>query len=288
MTYPLPTRLRGRWATWNSRGTTQLEHTGGAVRANERLISIIELLGEEGPLSLSETSTRLDLPKATTLRFLRSLEDPKWVERDRDARYAIGPGIVTLARRYLYANSLIVAAEEPMGRLRDRLRETVSLSCVVAGMRVCVQEFPSPQPLRHVHDIGARGPLHAGASGKLLLAHLPEAERAALLARPLTRHTPRTIASPGRLEEECRAIRRQGWALSYGEETAGSVALAVPVRHGSPASVAALALFAPEARFDRDRDLDRWLRELTDCAGLIETALGAQRPTIPSQRSARD
>ena len=128
-----------------------------------------------------------------------------------------------MAARYIAGDALLTAASGPMQDLRDALGETVSMSRRVGLGRVCVQEYPSPQNLRLVLGLGEPGPLHAGASGVLLYAHLPEAERRRVAEAGLPRYTALTPTSFEELEAEADLIRERGWAMSQRPEDGRSV-----------------------------------------------------------------
>jgi DNA-binding IclR family transcriptional regulator len=250
------------------------------MRGNDRLLAILGALGEQQQTSLSEIADRVGLPRPTTLRFLRSLEPSGWVVRNDDGQYALGPAVLALAGRYLSADSLLVAASPLMRALRDSLGETISLSRVSGSQRTCVQEFPSTQSLRLVLGLGEQGPLHAGASGLVLLAHLSPERRAAVLEADLPAYTERTITSREHLEEECALIRERGWVLTQGQKTAGGVALAVPLHEPGPrGEVSALGIFGPEARCRTVTDERRWLDGLRECAAAITAAVTHGRVT---------
>lgn len=246
------------------------------MRANDRLLSILCALGEQQrPLTLTELADSVDLPKSTTLRFLRSLAPDGWVVKDVDGQYLLGPAVMALAGLYISSDPVLVSAPPLMRELRDHLGETISLSRVTGLERTCLLEFPSPQALRLVLGVGAVGPLHAGASGLLLLAHLPEATRREVYARGLDSYTSQTLDDPDDLESACSEIRERGWAITHGQKTAGGVALAVPVRdHRAPGQVSALGVFGPQARFGAKGDRDRWRDALLECAAEIERAAG--------------
>jgi DNA-binding IclR family transcriptional regulator len=245
----------------------------GTSHAQHRALSILEILQDGEPRPLSRLAARTGLPKSTVLRFLRSLEQRGWVQRNGD-QYALGAAVVAVAHRYLTGASPAVAAAPAMQALRDRIGETVSLSAISGAVRVCIQEFPSSHELRHVHNIGSVGPLHAGASGRVLLAHLSEEERARLLTGRLPRFTPRTITDQARVARECALVRRRGYAMSRGEKTPGSVAIAVPLQTPGSNTTYALAIFAPEVRF-RAQDRAIWVRALRECAASV----GSGRPS---------
>lgn len=246
-----------------------------ALRGSQRLFGIIEELSDRS-MNLTELAETVDLPKSTTLRFLRDLEEAGWASRDRDGVYSLGPSVVALAAQYLTHNELVAVATPHMRSLRADINETVSLSRRVGLMRVCVQEFPSTQSLRLVLGIGERGPLHAGASGLLLYAYMPDPERRQLATEGFEAFTARTITSSRNLELEAEKVRSQGWAITQGTKTEGGVAIAVPLAdHSSNDDIAALGLFGPELRCSTKKEQKRWRDALLTTAGKIEATLSS-------------
>lgn len=255
---------------------TGITDTLSKMQSQERSFSILRALGGHSSRTLTEIAADVELPKPTVLRFLRSLEDGSWVTRTSGGGYALGPAILGLAGQYLSSDAVIVAATGPMMRLRDALGETATLSRASGASRTCVQEFPSTQSLRLVLGIGETGPLHAGASGLVVLAHMPAVRRAQILADAPARLTDRTITSPDALESECERIRAQGWSFTHGQRTIGAAAMAVPIE--DPAAewgVSALGVYGPETRCRSVADEQRWLDALTQCAAEIKTVIGA-------------
>jgi len=247
------------------------------MQSQERSFAILRALGGHPSRKLTEVAAVVDLPKPTVLRFLRSLESGSWVTRTADGGYALGPAILGLAGQYLSSDAVIVAASGPMIRLRDMLGETATLSRISGASRTCVQEFPSTQPLRLVLGLGEGGPLHAGASGLLLLAYMPAEQRARILATDLAALTDRTITSAEALELECEQIRAQGWSVTHSQRTVGAAAMAVPIDDAAAEwGVSALGVYGPETRCRSLADERRWLGALQQCAAEINTAIGAR------------
>lgn len=245
------------------------------MQSQERSFSILRALGGHPSRTLTEVAQDVALPKPTVLRFLRSLEGGSWVTRTPDGGYTLGPAILGLAGQYLSSDAVIVAATGPMMRLRDALGETATLSRASGASRTCVQELPSTQPLRLVLGIGETGPLHAGASGLVLLAHMPAARRARILAAKPAQLTDRTITTPEALQRECERIRDQGWSFTHGQRTVGAAAMAVPI--ADPAAewgISALGVYGPETRCRSVAEEQRWLDALQQCAAEIRAAAG--------------
>jgi DNA-binding IclR family transcriptional regulator len=97
-----------------------------------------------------------------------------------------------------------------MSDLVATLRETVTLSVVApdGGLDV-VHQVDAPAQLRPHSWVGQRFPLHASASGKVLLATYDDDRLAHFLDEPLTRFTPSTITSAEALREELGHVREQ-------------------------------------------------------------------------------
>jgi IclR family acetate operon transcriptional repressor len=230
------------------------------MQSQDRVFAILRALGGHPTRSLTEIANEVELSKTTVLRFLRSLEGAAWVTRTPDGRYALGPALIALAGQHLSSDTVLAAAAAPMMRLRDTLGETATLSRPHGASRTCVQEFPSTQPLRLVLGLGETGPLHAGASGLLLLAFMPAERRELVLTEEMSRLTDRTITSAEALALECERIRSQGYSVTHGQRTQGAVALAVPL--ADPAAewgISALGVYGPEARCRGLDDEHRWL-----------------------------
>jgi len=104
-------------------------------------------------------------------------------------------------------------------------------------------------PLRMQLDVGSRVPIHATASGKLFLAHMPAAKRTVILNNvALAACTPRTLTTSSALHVECQRIARAGYACDNEEFMLGMIAVAVPVRDPKGDCRAALAIHAPTVR----------------------------------------
>ena len=67
--------------------------------------------------------------------------------------------------------------------------------------------------------VDRRTPLHATASGEVLLAFGPERVRRQVLAGPLEAYTP--VTDPAALEAELAAVRDRGWATTEGSSSPG-------------------------------------------------------------------
>ena len=94
----------------------------------------------------------------------------------------------------------------------------------------------------------------ATSSGKILLAHLPAEERAALLTETgLKKVTPRTITAKTKLEKNLAEARERGYAWALEELELGLHAMAAPVRDRDGEVIAALSASGPAYRLSEER-----------------------------------
>ncbi len=243
----------------------------------EKCVQILTLFTETTPrLSVEEISTRLGIPKSTVYRYLSALKKHRLIAEDtRPGFYCLGDGILPLARAV--ARSSVQEIALPfMEQLREDYGETVILSALRSDQGVCLEKVEGTHALRVSHDRGAIFPLHAGASGKVLLAYLPSADQARIIrVQGLPRFTKTTITDPDLLRKELGRIRSQGYAESDGEVTEGTYGIGAPIYGRGGKIVAALSVAAPKQRL-QGRKREQMVRVVVDTARRISEAVQAQ------------
>ncbi|MBI5488404.1 MAG: IclR family transcriptional regulator [Deltaproteobacteria bacterium] len=206
-----------------------------------KAFAILEVLSrrDEG-LTVSELAAAAGLGKSTALGILAALEVVRAVERDpATRRYVLGLGLFELGRAVDARLDLKDVARPILGRLMDQSRQSVFLG-VRAGDHVTVLDVvESREDLKVSAPVGTRLPLLAGATGKALLACLPEAEALALVRKKgLRRFTARSITEPERYMEALAEVRRNGYALDDEEYLEGVRAVAAPILGGGSRAAA--------------------------------------------------
>jgi IclR family acetate operon transcriptional repressor len=224
------------------------------VRAAERALDI--LLGfslEASELSITDIERRVGLPRPTLYRLLRTLQKKRLIRSvGEPARYRLDYGVVKLAHVFLSDLDLARVAEPVVKRLRDDTDETAALYIPVGhDQRVCILEYRSRQALSYSRGVGYAAPVHEGASGKIILAFLPDAQRDEILRS--IENIRRRVA----LKEELKRIRDARLAVTSSELIVGSMAIAAPILDSAGGVLlGSICLFGPEARLEgpmRDR-----------------------------------
>lgn len=243
-----------------------------------RALTLLDLLAAapEGR-GVTEVARELGIHKSNASRLLATLRASGLVNLDASSgRFELGSGLLRLAARVMQRLDLAQLASPFLRDLTARSGETAYLSVRRGEFRVAIQEIQSPNPVRMVAGIGHPYPLYAGASGKVLLASLPDAEITAVI-----RSMPRDRARAGgttRFREQLEQVRRDGYAVTFEENIPGASSIAVPVRGHLGTVVAALGIAGVVPRWNRERMLET-LPVLRQNAQEIGELLGQVRET---------
>lgn len=166
------------------------------------------------------------LPLSSVYRYLRVLRDAGFVVEE-DAGYSVGARID--AHRAGLSESRLAEIATPFLRHLAEVAQETAVLTVRHGMHaVCLRQIESAQDIRLAFRVGQLLPLYAGAGQRVLLAQCPDAFVKAVADQGMRTFTPST-PSREELMASIKVIRRAGFAISRGELTPGSVAIAVPV-----------------------------------------------------------
>ncbi|MFJ4974289.1 IclR family transcriptional regulator C-terminal domain-containing protein [Streptomyces coeruleorubidus] len=229
------------------------------VRSFERGLAVIRAFDAEHPaLTLSEVARACELTRAAARRFLLTLADLGYVHTD-GRRFRLSPRVLELGYSYLAGYTLPQIAEPHLEQLVGRVRESSSL-CVLDGDDIVyVARVPTRRIMSASITVGTRFPAYVTSVGRVILAHLPDEDVEARLARAeLKPLTPRTVATPQALRTELRRVRRQGYAVVDQELEEGLRSVAAPVRDRDGEVVAAVNIAVHAGRNSVDsvrRDL---------------------------------
>jgi IclR family acetate operon transcriptional repressor len=236
-----------------------------AVRAVERVCGVLNLLQESADgVSLAEVAAATRLPKASAFRYLWTLEQHRYVERDPlTGLYRFGLAFLPLQARQL--DLLRQRALPQMEKLRDEFGETVNLGLLDGNRVIYLEIVESMRSVRLAARPGDRDAVHSTALGKAIAASLPaDRVRAILAAEGMPAATPRTITDPDAYLLELATVRRDGHAVDNGENELDGRCVAVPLTSlGLPA---ALSVSAPAARLP--------LRRVGEVAAALAHAVG--------------
>ncbi len=145
-------------------------------------------------------------------------------------------------------------------------------------------KLDSSHPIRVATDTaGKANAAHATATGKAILAWLPEMEIARVIAeKGLTSFTDRTITNIADLMEDLRLVRRNGYALDREEFQPGVVCVGSAIRDHSGAVIGSIGCSMPEMRASEEL-LDKAEHAVRECAKTLSELLGSPAEILPEQ-----
>jgi IclR family transcriptional regulator, acetate operon repressor len=226
-------------------GTTVGRREGNHIPVIERMLDILEIIERRADgASIRELSDFLETPRSTVYRILNTLEAREVVRRGLSGAYVLGPRLLSFAANVAIGpgSDLADIAGAHLERLSHSTGEASKLSIRDGDGVLVIAAAQGSGEYRLNINPGRSLPLHAGAAGKVLLAHLSDEEIARVLKAPLEKYTDRTFSDPRKLAKELKQIRAQGWAFDNGEYSRGVTAIAAPVLNQVGEAVAAVSI----------------------------------------------
>lgn len=205
--------------------------------------------------TVSGLATATGLSRPTAFRLLNSLEQAGFVDRS-DNKYHLGWELARLGRHADPYAGIVARAQPLLDDLATTLNETVNLSVPNAADDYDIVAEATGSHMVNVtvrKRVGHHYPLHASATGKIILAELPPDRLAAVIPDELERLTPKTITSRAELVRELEDVREQGYAIIDSELEEELLSVSRPIRDPEGSLVAAVSVDGPRHRFGRDR-----------------------------------
>lgn len=223
-----------------------------AIESVDKAVRLLLLLRERPSLGVQQAGEALGVAPSTAHRLFATLQHHGFVEQDPATRaYRSGPALTELGLAALQQLDIRRVARPELERLAAELGETVHL-VVLRGASVLFIDCVEPsRVLRAGARVGERLPAHVAASGKTLLALLPE--DAVLDLYPTERLqgvTDRSQTSRHALLRELARVRSQGYALNEGESEEEICAIAAAIVAHDGTAHGAITVAVPATRFD--------------------------------------
>lgn len=240
------------------------------VNSLARGISVIKSFNEEHPvMTLSEVAQRSDMTRASTRRFLRTLQALGYVQAE-GRYYRLRPKILELGYSYLAS----LPWWRPAQKVVERLAGEFSRPCAVGVIdRTDVLYVAHAVPVGTAafqRSVGTRLPLFATAMGRVMLADLDEAEQDAYLNRiellPITQYTVKDRAA---FKRKLKQIRRDGYAVIDQELEVGLRQVGVPIVDRGGRVVSAISTSDHQPLATKPDVIERFVTPLREAAAEI-------------------
>jgi len=223
------------------------------IESDRKLLEIVRILREADGAGVTEVADRLDVAKSTVHKHLATLRHHGYVVND-DGQYHVGlkfldRGIHARNRQVLYR-----ASRARIDELAERTGESTWCMTHENGKSIKLYGATGQRAVHPPIRVGDRRYMHHSASGKVMLAHLPEDEIDAILDRyGMPAVTERTITDRDELLEELEAIRERGVAFNREESIPGMNHVAATITDLSGGVLGAIGISGPAQRLEGER-----------------------------------
>ncbi|OZD91043.1 IclR family transcriptional regulator [Rhodococcus sp. 05-2256-B2] len=227
----------------------------GGVQSVDRAFRVLEVVARLGEAGVSAIATEIGVHKSTVSRLLASLEEHDMVMQTHNrGKYRLSLGVLRLAAAVPERLEITEYGHAVCERLAGKLGETVNIAVLRSNTAVHLDQARGPSSVGTHNWIGEQTPLHATASGKVLLAALDSDTRQDVVdGLDLHRYTEHTLTTKAGLTAELDAAVSLGYAVVVEEFETGLNAIAAPILDYTGKTTAALSISGPVYRFDETR-----------------------------------
>jgi DNA-binding IclR family transcriptional regulator len=241
--------------------------------------AVLDVLATASPgcLGPSEIGRRLGVAKSSVANVCSALAKADLVRREGTA-YVLGPRLAELGATYLDGVDEIKTFHDVCAEYLPAPEETVQMAVMGSGLDVAhLARRDGSVRIQLVLDVGRHLPASCTATGKALLAGLPEAELERRLAgASLTRFTSHSITDADQLKADLATTRARGWAIDDQELIDGVLCIAAAVPHARSAPTHAVSFTLLRAWATPER-CDRLGQQLVEVSAIIADRLGQGR-----------
>lgn len=260
--------------------TRPRSQSGRTIQSVERALDLLDILADATTeLPLNEVASRAGLNPSTCHHLLATLVGRGYVGRSPYSRnYFLGPRVTELSQLRLKQFSLADIAMPELRRLNMETREGVHLAAMQGYALVTLAKLEARLPVRvGSDDTGKTYAAHATATGKAILAWLPEAEIARVMADTgLPRFTDKTHSAIADVMEDLRLVRRNGYSVDREEFQPGVICYGAAIRDHAGAVIGSVSCSMPSIRAQGDHE-ENVKQSVMRCAAAISDRFGVPK-----------
>jgi IclR family pca regulon transcriptional regulator len=240
-----------------------------------RGLAVIRAFSDREPrLSIAEVARATGLSRAAARRCLYTLEQLGYAGSDGRG-FFLKPKVLALGHAFLSGRSLAAVIQPSLERVSEALHESCTGAVLDEDEIVYIARAATKRIMSVGLSIGSRLPAYCTSLGRVLLAHLPQAERdryfAQLNAETLTE---RTVTDPLALRRIVEQTRTRGFALVDQELEIGLRSISIPLRNPAGQVVAAMNVSTQAQRVSRREMESRFMPLMRAAAEELVPALG--------------
>ncbi|NLJ80968.1 MAG: IclR family transcriptional regulator [Firmicutes bacterium] len=245
------------------------------VSTIQRAVDVLNLFRESEKLSFTQMLDSLEYSKSTLFRVLHTLEENRYLSRDKHGWYELGTSIFVLGNRVSQANQLKKVAGPHMKKLSWENNLAVHLGILDRLEVIILDKCDPPNNIKMVSRAGATVPAHCTGQGKTLLAYSSLNVIKTIVSKyGLTRYTENTIVTLPALLKELEKIKERGYALDKSEHERHIRCVCLPILNQNNQIEAAISMTGLVAEFPDEEAMVQKVGVIQETRDRIRRDLG--------------
>ncbi len=250
-----------------------------SVQSVERALKILEEMANAGePISISELASKVGLKVSTVHRLLATLLYRGYVEQEAEtSKYRLGLKLLEVGNASKYYYDVRTIARPYLEALVEECNETTNLAVLDETEVVYIDQVESKRMIivNMLAQVGNRAPVHCTATGKCLLAYLPQSKLEEVLGKiKLEKYTNETIVDIYYLNKELEKIIKEGYAFDWGEMEEHVHCVAAPIFNHTGEVIASISISGPSNRMTSYYIKNELAELVKDTALKISSSMG--------------
>lgn len=242
------------------------------VKATKRSLRLVEAMERLEEVRLTTLADEVDLPYSTVHSHLMTLVEEGYVAKQNDL-YRLSLRFFQLGERTRSLRKIHQVTKPELAELAEETGEVALLMVEERGLGVVLDWVGGTNALPVEIETGMHIPLHTSASGKAILAYLPDDKVDEIVDyHGLPAHTNKTITNRDALYNELQDTYDQTVAYDRGERVPHVQSIAVPIRDQTGRVVGSIGVFGPVGRLSGDI-LSTLEKQLHDTSDIVELKL---------------
>lgn len=216
------------------------------------MILLDELRESDVPLGVNELAKKCDMNPSTVFRILKTFMQGAWVHQCDDDRYIIGPRLSYVTERKDLYFALKEISVFTMNRVSTQESQAMNLAVRKGNEIIILQQSRSTKLIDLIPPVNSILPIHASASGKIILAGMSDPLLEFFLDNiNFERYTENTVTDKAAFKRVIEKVRQDGYALDCHESLDSAYCIAVPIVRDNGECFASLSFSGIIGSFDK-------------------------------------
>lgn len=228
-----------------------------SVASIKKAMDILEFLKNEKKATFAQIQSGLGFAKSSTYQILKTLEYAHYISANEYGEYTLGYKLYELGSAFGQNISWRNVIAPFIRDIAEKTEMTIHVSILTKSLdAICLEKIPGKIFTMQLTEVGTPLQMNTSASGKVLLAWLPDSLQEQVLDRiTYTAFTAYSITSKEELHKELLAVKQKGYALDNRESEENCRGVAVPLLACNGSLLASISAGAPISLMEEEQML---------------------------------